>query len=124
MKRTVVLVTLLATLFAACGGDESVGSAEDPAGVAEAAEAEGEAVVSGYLFVLDDGTVVLAEAQAESFPPQPGGETINVEGLDLDSVDLEQPPEGSEIATSQWSTEQVTLTGSMMSGVLEEAELG
>ena len=55
---------------------------------------------------------------------QPGGARITVEGLDLDGLDLEQAPEGSELATTRWSSEPVTLTGSMVSGVLTGAELG
>ncbi|HEX7172896.1 MAG TPA: hypothetical protein VF365_09850 [Candidatus Limnocylindria bacterium] len=42
--------------------------------------------VSGALFVDADGTVLLCDAIAESFPPQCGGERIVVEGLDLDAI--------------------------------------
>ena len=42
--------------------------------------------VSGALFVNPDGTVLLCDAIAESFPPQCGGERIRVTGLDLDAV--------------------------------------
>jgi len=121
MKYIVVFVALVATLFAACGDDDT---AAEPVSIADAIDTEGEVVVTGYLFVLDDNSVVLAELIAESLPPQPGGARITIEGLDLDTLDLEQAPEGSEIATTRWSSEQVTLTGSMVSGVLTEAELG
>lgn len=67
--------------------------------------------------------MVLAELVAESFPPQPGGATLAVEGLDLDSLALERAPEGSELATTQWSERVVTLKGSMVAGVLEGPEL-
>ena len=123
MKQTVVFVTLIATLFAACGDDESGDSAARAASIADALETEGEVVVTGYLFVLDDGAVVLAEAMAESFPPQPAGAKITVNGLELGSLDLEEAPEGSELATTRWSEEPITLTGSMVSGVLNDAEL-
>ena len=124
MKHTVVFVALIATLFAACGDDDSEDLVAEPVSIEAAVDAEGEVVVSGYLFVLDDSTVVLAELIAESFPPQPGGATITVEGLDLNSLDLEEAPEGSELATTEWSSEPVTLTGSMGSGILSGAELG
>ncbi len=120
MKRTVVLFTLIATLFAACGDDDT---AEGPVGVSDAVEAEGEITVTGSLFVLTDDTVVLSELVAESFPPQPGGATITVVGLDLGGIALEEAPEGSELSTIKWSGEPVTLTGSMEAGTLTDAEL-
>ena len=42
--------------------------------------------VAGALFVDPDGTVRLCDAIAESFPPQCGGDSIVVQGLDLDAV--------------------------------------
>ena len=42
--------------------------------------------VSGALFVNHDGTVLLCDAIAESFPPQCGGERIRGTGIDLDAV--------------------------------------
>jgi hypothetical protein len=63
--------------------------------------------VSGALFVNADGTVLLCDAIAESFPPQCGGERIVVEGLDLSTVaDLQE--EGGV----RWA-ESVTLLGSV-----------
>ena len=46
--------------------------------------------VTGALFVNADGTVLLCDAIAESFPPQCGGDRIAVEGLDLASLELEE----------------------------------
>ncbi len=63
--------------------------------------------VSGALFVSADGTVLLCDAIAESFPPQCGGERIRVEGLDLTAVPALQT-EG-EVS---WA-EGVTLLGSV-----------
>jgi len=46
---------------------------------------------SGALFVDPDGTVRLCDAIAESFPPQCGGASIEVSGLDLSTVaDLQE----------------------------------
>src|SRR5262245_66558268 len=42
--------------------------------------------VTGALFVNADGTVLLCDAIAESFPPQCGGDRIVVDGLDVASV--------------------------------------
>lgn len=126
MRRSVILVTLLAMLFAACGNDDpdDTAATAEPVSVADALEAEGRTVVTGTLFVLDGGTVVLSDLVAESFPPQPAGATIIVEGLDLDALDLETAPAGSELATTKWSAEPITLTGSMTSGTLNEADAG
>ena len=63
--------------------------------------------VSGALFANADGTVLLCDAIAESFPPQCGGERIRVEGLDLDAV----PGLQTEGEVS-WA-EGVTLLGSV-----------
>jgi hypothetical protein len=62
--------------------------------------------VSGALFVDADGTVLLCDAIAESFPPQCGGERIEVDGLDLATVELE------EANGVRWA-EGVTLLGSV-----------
>jgi hypothetical protein len=63
-------------------------------------------VVTGSLFVDADGTVRLCDAMAESFPPQCAGASMEVEGLDLASLDLD---EGNGV---RWA-ESVTLLGSV-----------
>ena len=63
--------------------------------------------VTGALFVDPDGTVRLCDAIAESFPPQCGGDRIEVRGLDLATVPDLQEENGVE-----WS-ESVTLFGSV-----------
>jgi hypothetical protein len=62
--------------------------------------------VTGALFVAADGSVLLCDAIAESFPPQCGGERIAVDGLDLSTVALESAN------GVQWA-ESVTLLGSV-----------
>lgn len=62
--------------------------------------------VSGALFVGADGSVLLCDAIAESYPPQCGGERILVDGLDLASVDF-------ETANGVRWAESVTLLGSV-----------
>jgi hypothetical protein len=55
--------------------------------VIDALSRRGEPVrVAGALFVDRDGGVLLCRAIAESFPPQCGGERLEVIGLDLDTV--------------------------------------
>ncbi len=68
---------------------------------------DGVVTVSGALFVNADGTVLLCDAIAESFPPQCGGERIRVTGLDLAAV----PGLQTEGEVS-WA-EGVTLLGSV-----------
>jgi len=63
--------------------------------------------VSGALFVDPDGTAWLCDAIAESFPPQCGGDRIEVGGLDLADV-----PNLQEESDVRWS-ESVTLVGSV-----------
>ncbi len=57
-------------------------------------------LVSGALFVDPDGGVQLCEAIAESFPPQCGGNRIEVEGLDLAGVAGLQAANGVQWAES------------------------
>lgn len=63
-------------------------------------------VVTGALFVDAGGEVRLCDAMAESFPPQCAGASMEVEGLDLGSVELE------EANGVRWA-ESVTLLGSV-----------
>jgi len=82
--------------------------------VAELLEADGEGPYSvmGYLFVLDDGTVVFSDLIAESYPPQPGGAQVEVRGVNLQTVPLVEPSD-SELATVQWTETQIELIGSL-----------
>ena len=63
--------------------------------------------VTGSLFVDPDGMVRLCDAYLESFPPQCGGDRIEVEGLDLDTMERLQT-EGDV----SWA-EGVTLLGAV-----------
>ncbi len=65
---------------------------------------DGPFVVSGFLFIDADGNVVLCEAIAESYPPQCGGQSIDIAG------DI---PRGT-LTTDQgvsWSNNAVELEG-------------
>lgn len=64
-------------------------------------------LVTGALFVNADGTVLLCEAMAESFPPQCGGARLEVRGLELTTIEGLQR-EGDV----QWA-ESVVLFGSV-----------
>lgn len=92
----------------------------DPISVEEALQADPTrlVLVEGYLFVLEDGTVVLADAILESYPPQPGGATIVVEGFSTEGMDLEMAPTDSGLATVKWTNQPFGLLGSVQDGVL------
>lgn len=91
----------------------------DPITVAEAltAAADRPHLVTGYLFVYADGSMVLADAILESFPPQPGGATITVVGFSVEGMaGFQDAPEGHELA--QWSEAPVEILGTVADGVL------
>jgi hypothetical protein len=85
-----------------------------PRTVAELLETEGPGPysVKGYLFVLEDGTIVLSDLIAESYPPQPGGARVDVEGVNLQTVPLTEPTD-SELATVRWTEIPIELIGSL-----------
>lgn len=100
--------------------DDSNGSA-DGANVVSPGDAAGlpdgtDVTVRGFL-VEDSGVVVVAEALAESYPPQPGGASLVVDGLDLSSLELEQQ------GPIRWSETMVTLSGTIDEGRLTAATM-
>ena len=73
---------------------------------------EGPLLVNGYLVASGD-EVRFCSALAESHPPQCGGSSLVVEGLDLDEM------QGLSSASGvTWSDEQLQLLGSVEDGVL------
>jgi hypothetical protein len=130
LKRFVPLV-VLALALVACGDDDANPTTTtttvsggrvavgDPISVEEAiaAPADRPHLVRGYLFVYADGRMVIADAIAESFPPQPGGATLEVEGFSVEGMTgFTDGPEGHELA--QWSDEPVEILGTVADGVL------
>lgn len=122
MRILPAALLLLAMGLVACGSPVPVPSSEPVLVIVDgAAEAPGISVadalghqatddivtVSGALFVNPDGSVLLCDAIAESFPPQCGGERIRVQGLDIAAV----PGLQTEGEVS-WA-EGVTLLGSV-----------
>jgi hypothetical protein len=87
MRTISLFATVVALALAGCGGeDEAAGDRPAEISVEEAVDHEGPAVVTGSLLANGDD-VKLCGALAESFPPQCGGGSISVVGLDLDSLD-------------------------------------
>lgn len=82
-----------------------------------ASTADGPILVNGYVFVSDDGSVVIADAIAESYPPQPAEAQVSVEGVDLMQLPLVEGSVDSEIPTSSWTEQPVQLLGELIDGV-------
>lgn len=74
-------------------------------------------VVTGALFVEDD-TVRLCSALAESLPPQCGEPSLVVEGLDLSELELE------EEQGIRWSDQPLEIEGVMSGGMLSVVGAG
>ena len=99
---TLLGLFLVAALLAACGGDDSTDDAGDGSSLPQtsdaaagpalsiedalAADSDEPLLVSGNLLAQGD-EVRLCSALAESFPPQCGGASLHVDGLDLAEVD-------------------------------------
>lgn len=123
-------IVVLAFSAAGCGSADdgpSVGPYVDdeaPWTVQEAAtlsEAEDVTVVGSLLIQGDD--VRLCSALAESYPPQCGGDSLRVEGLDTDGlVGLSRTDATDGPDSAAWSDYPVTLSGSLAGGTLTVAE--
>lgn len=99
------------------GRSEQVTGASDPAmlTVTEALEAPAGSTVSvrGYV-IATAGATYLAEMLAESYPPQPGGSLIQLEGLDVDTL------RGTEQAgDTTWTADQRVISGRIQGDVLD-----
>lgn len=129
---SIVFVVIVVSAFfgAGCGsaGDgPSVGPYVDdeaPLTVQEAitlGEAKDVTVV-GSLLIQEDG-VRLCSALAESYPPQCGGDSLRVEGLDIDVlVGLSRTDPRDGPGRAAWADYPVTLSGSLAGGLLTVAE--
>jgi hypothetical protein len=113
MRTIALFAALLASVALVGCGDE-----EEPAGgpvemlVEDVGDHEGPAAVTGSLLANGDD-VRLCAALAESFPPQCGGGSIAVVGLDLDSLDG-LTTEGDVT----WSDLPITVEGVLADGTL------
>jgi hypothetical protein len=133
----------LAGASAACGGGEEAGPAPPPAASepgappssgapspgggltideAIASPFEGPLMVKGFILAEQDGPVRLCSALAESYPPQCGGSSLVVEGLDLSTVEGLTTPSEPEYAHTSWTDAEVSLLGEIEDGVLTISE--
>ena len=117
------VVTIAGVLAAACGGDDDDIGSNPISGVgpgisigeAMTSSFDGPLLVNGHLHV-QSGQVRLCEVLAESFPPQCGGTSLVVEGLDLTTMDG-LTSEGSVT----WSDQPVQVLGTVEGEVLTVA---
>lgn len=134
MTRTLrsLIVALAVSLVVVGCGDDTSGESKDPTSpttapgaavtpvgpgisVSEALESDLDEplLVNGFIVAVEGGEVRLAEVLAESFPPQPGGAILVVEGLDVGSL------EGTTTAQGvTWTDELVQILGTVEEGVL------
>lgn len=79
---------------------------------AAAAPAGSTVVVRGHL-IATAGETYVAEMLAESYPPQPGGATLRIEGINVSTLDgIEQAGD------TTWTSDQRTVSGRVEGGVL------
>jgi hypothetical protein len=118
MRTISLFAALLASVaLVGCGGDEEeAGGGHVEVLVEEAGDHEGAAAVTGSLLANGDD-VRLCAALAESFPPQCGGGSITVVGLDLETLDG-LTTEGDVT----WSDLPVTVEGVLEDGTLTVGE--
>jgi len=83
-----------------------------------AATIDGPFLVNGYVFVGTDRSVVISDAIAESYPPQPAGAQVTVEGVDLMQLPLIEGSVDSEIPIASWTEQPVQVLGDLIDGVL------
>ena len=115
LKSLAAILGLAALIgvIAACGSNKlDTGDAQTE--IAQALEtAEGsEVTVSGFLFADRDGSTRLCNELLESYPPQCGGDRINLLEFDASSVPNSKTPQSpSEIRTVRWTDSPITVTG-------------
>lgn len=128
----VLVIAVTALTLAACGDDNGAGNGTPPEGplppvtsgpvsavgpgisIAEAI-AFGPAeplLVNGFIVATQD-QVRFCSALFESYPPQCGGDSLRVEGLDLATIEGLTTAEGVT-----WSDQPIQLLGSVQDGVI------
>lgn len=131
-ERPFVLVLMVAVLFAATAlagvlvigegaspTDSGAGTDPGAAPAVSVADALGAAAatplrVGGVLFIAADGTVYLADALLESYPPQiDAGRSLRITGLELEGIDGLQHAGGVS-----WTGSTVQLSGTVLAGRL------
>jgi len=118
-------IAVLMVVVAACGSND-LDTRDGHIEIAHALEAAvgSEVTVSGFLIANRDGTTRLCSVLLESFPPQCGGDRIDLLGFDASTVNnsktLQRP---SDIQTVRWTDTDIIVTGIKVVGGLTEVRL-
>lgn len=114
-------VIALVLASAGCGGEQPT-EPRAPLSIEAALRLAGEGPlsVSGFLLAPQGGETRLCSALLESYPPQCGGPSLVVKGLDLATVEglTGTSPDEPDLAQVQWTDAQVTLGGEVDGTVL------
>ncbi len=131
MRRLIryLLPGLLLAVIVGCGGDDTggtkLGDGIERLEIGQALKAANgsEVTVGGFLIVDVDGSSRLCSALLESFPPQCGGDRIDLPGFEVSSVPNTKSVQFSEggIRTVIWSDDLITLKGIRETDGLREA---
>ena len=114
-RRAAVLLAALALTAAACGDDPGGDRTTEVISPAEAIDRAGPATVQGFLWSEirnEEQITFLCETVLESFPPQCGEPSIDVDGLDLVEVG------GMQFDENVFWAEGVRLRGELAEGTL------
>ena len=98
------------------GDDTSAGLGAGPGiSIDEAVDStlDGQLLVNGFIVAQEGGAVRFCSALAESYPPQCGGTSLVVEGLNLEEVDGLTSAQGVS-----WTDAETQLLGTVADGVL------
>lgn len=116
-----LVIPVFVALAAACGTGDSGGGppategppADQPMSVAEILKQapEGPVTVEGFLFFTSEGPL-LADLLLESYPPQPGGATLPVVGVEQEAYPTQ------EAGAIAWTERVVEVVGSLDNQVL------
>jgi hypothetical protein len=97
-----LLLAALLLALSGCGSDDGQAGSSTPATTGPQSFE-----FTGYLFRVE-GATKICDAILESYPPQCGGESYTVTGLDLAEVDGVQEAQGVA-----WTDDRVTLQGEL-----------
>lgn len=116
--RAITAIVVAALLLAACGSGDGAARSQDVRPGEVAALADGSAVrVTGMLFI--EQTTRLCEIALESYPPQCGGGSVVVNGLDPESVVGLSAPTDPTFAPVTWTDYPLTVLGSVRAGEVD-----
>jgi hypothetical protein len=132
------LLIAVAVTGAACGGDDPAPAASgtppatgsdstfpaDALTIEQALGGGGDLplLVKGFVVAADGETPRFCSALLESYPPQCGGPSLEIERLDLTSIDGLQSTDDPDLAQVTWSETEITLLGNVADDTITVAD--